>query len=269
MLAVFGLPALTVALGLIVLWGLKPWEHDSGPHDVPLGIETAVGDGRALPVAPATRVAAGVAVATGPKLVVSAAQKASSDASPVPAPAPTGVAPAQAIAVAEVPSSPAGPAPGAGTGEEAPSAGATTGEAPSEGASSPVATPAGTGEGSPGGPITAGVGPVPQSCEGDEYLITITFLDEESTVEEARVAIVLERLNEDGTTDELQLEGDLSDARSLAAMLSSEGNCVRLEVVAPEEEGVPSDGTSQAVVPSEGTPTSSAAPAASAAPASP
>ena len=100
---------------------------------------------------------------------------------------------------------------------------------------------------------------MPESCEGDEYLITITFLDEESTVEEAPVAIVLERLNEDGTTDELHLEGDLNDARSLAATLSSEGNCVCLEVVAPEEEGVPSDGTSQAVVPAEGTPFSSAA----------
>ncbi len=92
-------------------------------------------------------------------------------------------------------------------------------------------------------------------------MIAITFLDEGSTVEEAPVAIVLERFNEDGTTDELQLEGDLNDARSLAATLSSEGNCVHLEVVAPEEEGVPSARTSQAVVPAAGTPSSSAAPA--------
>ncbi len=257
-LAVFWLPALTVALGLIVLWGLKPWQHNTDPHNVPLGIEAAVGGGKALPAPQAARVAAGVAVA-GPKLVVQAARPASGAAAPAPAPAPVAVAPAEPIAVAVVPSSPGSPAPGAGAGEEAPSAGATTGEAPPEGTSSPVAAPAGSGGGSAGGPVTAGVGPGFESCEGDEYLITITFLDEESTVEEALVAIVLERFNEDGTTDELQLEGDLGDARSLAATLSSEGNCVRLEVVAPEEEEVPSDGTSQAVVPAEGT--SSAAPA--------
>lgn len=250
-------------LGLIVLWGLEPWQHNTDPHDVPLGIETTVGGGRALPVTPAARVAAAVAVATGPKLVVQAAQPASREASPASAPASTlvAVAPGQAIAVADVPSSPAGPVPGAGTGEEAPSAGATTGEAPSEGASSPVAAPVGTGGGSPGGPVTAGVGPVPESCEGDEYRITVTFLDEESTVEEAPVEIVLERIGADGSSDTIELEGDLEDARSLVLHLSSEGNCVRLEVVAPEEEGVSSDGTSQAVVPAEGTPSSSAAPA--------
>ncbi len=102
---------------------------------------------------------------------------------------------------------------------------------------------------------------MPESCEGDEYRITVTFLDEESTVEEAPVEIVLERIGADGSSDTIELEGDLEDARSLVLHLSSEGNCVRLEVVAPEEEGVSSDGTSQAVVPAEGTPSSSAAPA--------
>ena len=71
-------------------------------------------------------------------------------------------------------------------------------------------------------------------------MITVTFLDEESTaptVEEAPVEIVLERLNEDGTTDELRLEGDLSDARALASTLEAEGNCVKVEIAQPEEEG--------------------------------
>jgi hypothetical protein len=88
-----------------------------------------------------------------------------------------------------------------------------------------------------------------ESCEGDEYVITVMFLDEESTVEEAPVEIVLERLNEDGSTDELQLEGDLSDARALASTLSSEGNCVRVEIAKPgEEESVEEDpGTSEEV----------------------
>lgn len=85
--------------------------------------------------------------------------------------------------------------------------------------------------------MTAGAKPpVLESCEGDEYVITITFLDEESTVEEAPVEIVLARLNEDGSTDELQLEGDLSDAHALASTLEAEGNCVKVEIAQPEEE---------------------------------
>lgn len=256
-LAVFGLPALTVALALVVLWGLKPWQDNSdAPHEVPLGIEMAVGGGRALPVAPAAGVAAGVTVPVGPK--VQAAQRARGGAAPTPNPDPStaSVAPAQAIAVAEVPSAPAGSAPGSEAGEEIPSVGATTGEAPPEGTSSPVATPAGTGGGSSKGPVTAGSGPpVPESCEGDEYVITITFLDEESTLDEAPVDIVLERLGEDGTTDELHLEGDLGDARALASTLEAEGSCVQVEIAQPEEEGaeeVPGEPGASEEVPESG-----------------
>jgi hypothetical protein len=246
-LAVFGLPALTVALALVVLWGLRPWEDSADPHEAPLGIETAVTGGKALPAPSTAGVAAGVAVPAGPGVQV--AQRASGDAGPNPSPAPNSdgspatvvVAPARAIAVAKVPSSPAGPAPESGAGEEVP-VGATTGEAPPEGTSSPVTTPAGTGGGPASkGPVTAGAkSPVLEGCEGDEYVITVTFLDEESTaptVEEAPVEIVLERLNEDGTTDELQLEGDLSDAHALAATLEAEGNCVKVEIAQPEAEG--------------------------------
>lgn len=233
-----------MAIALFVLWGLRPWESNSAdPHEVPLGIETAVGGGKALPVPSNAHVGAGVEAPAGP--AVQAAQKASGDAGPgpstSPASPPTSVAvvPARAVAVAEVPSSPAGPAPESGGGEEAPSAGATTGEAPSEGASSPVAAPTGSGGGSQG-PVTAGVTPPTlESCDGDEYVITITFLDEESTVEEAPVEIVLEQLNEDGSTDELQLEGDLGDVHALALTLEAEGNCVTVEIAQPEaEEGV-------------------------------
>lgn len=241
-LGVFGLPAVAVALALVVLWGLRPWEDDSNdPHEVPLGIEMAVDGGKALPAVSTARVGAGVAVPAGPK--VQAAQRASGEAgsnpSSSPASSPTNVAvvPARAVAVAEVPSSPTGPAPESGAGEEAPSVGATTGEAPPEGTSSPVATPAGTGGGPAKGPVAAGVTPpVFESCEGDEYVITVTFLDEASTVDEAPVEIVLARLNDDGTTDELQLEGDLGDARALASTLEAEGNCVTVEIARPEEE---------------------------------
>jgi hypothetical protein len=77
-----------------------------------------------------------------------------------------------------------------------------------------------------------------EGCEGDEYVIAITFLGEGSTVEEAPVDIVLKRLNEDGSTDELKLEGDLGDARALASTLEGEGNCVKVEIAQPEEESV-------------------------------
>jgi hypothetical protein len=67
-------------------------------------------------------------------------------------------------------------------------------------------------------------------------VIAVTFLDEESTLEEASVEIVVERLNEDGTTDELQLEGSLGDARVLAATLEAEGDCITVEIAWPEAE---------------------------------
>jgi hypothetical protein len=65
-------------------------------------------------------------------------------------------------------------------------------------------------------------------------VIAVTFLDEEATLEDASVEIVLERLNGDGTTDELRIEGSLSDARALAATLEAECNCVTVEIAWPE-----------------------------------
>jgi hypothetical protein len=86
--------------------------------------------------------------------------------------------------------------------------------------------------------VTAGAKPpVLEGCEGDEYVITVTFLDEEAIVYEAQVDIVLTKLNEDGTTDELQLEGDLSDVHALASTLEAEGNCVKVEIAQPGGEG--------------------------------
>ncbi len=234
-----------MALALGVLWGLRPWEDNSGgPHEIPLGIEMAVAGGKALPASSTARVAEGVAVPAGPK--VQAAQRVVSDAGSNPSPAPnsTGspativVAPARAIAVAEAPSTPASPGPESGGGEGAPAGEASPAAAPIEGTSPPVAIPAATGGGSAKGPVSAGVKPpVLESCEGDEYVITVTFLDEASTVEEAPVEIVLEQLNEDGSADELKLEGDLGDARALASTLEAEGNCVTVEIAQPDEEG--------------------------------
>ncbi len=240
-LAVFGLPALTVAIALFVLWGLRPWEDNSAdPQRVPLGIEMAVGDGNALSAAPVASVAAGAVVRTGPKAKVGLAESTSNG------PADGGVkksprlavAPGQAVAVSPGEAAPAPGAPGV-TVPAAPEAQPVS-TAPAAPATTPAAAPlATTAEGAKpgGGPVSAGGGGFKESCEGDEYLLTITLLDEEPVGDESPVDIVLARLNEDGTTgDELQLEGDLSDARALASTLEAEGNCVQVEIAQPEEE---------------------------------
>ena len=234
------MPAVSVLLGLVVLWGLKPWEDDSDdPQPAPLGIEMAVGDGKALPTGSAVSVAAGRVVPRAPKLVVQLAKPVEPGAGAKTAPS-FAVAPGQAIAAAEVPSSPQSPqvpAPESGTGGEVPSVGATDGEAPPAGTSPPVTVPASTDGGGPGGPIAAGGGPTPESCEGDEYLVTVTFLEEEPLGEESAVEIVLQHLNEDGgVDDELRLEGDSNDASSLVLKLHSEGSCVEVVIAQPEEE---------------------------------
>lgn len=233
---VFALPALAVLLALVVLWGLKPWEDDSDdPQLVPLGIEMAVGDGKALPAGSTAAVAAGRVAPAGPKLVVQPGESVSrgaADAGPTLA-----VAPAQAIALAEAPSSPQGPAPESGADGEVPSGGATDVEAPPEGTSPPVTVPVSTDGGGPGGPITAGGGSTPEGCAGDEYVVTVTFLDEEPVSEESPVEILLQHFSEDGSVEELELEGDLADARSLVLKLSSEGSCVEVEIAQPDEEG--------------------------------
>jgi hypothetical protein len=256
-LAVFGLPALTVAIALFVLWGLRPWEDDSaGPQMVPLGIEMGIGEGNALHAAPVTSVAAGTAVRTGPKAEVGLAE--STGGRPAGSKGEDGprlaVAPGQAVAVSttEATPAPAKPAvPTPATPEAKPIA-----AVPTTPATAPVAAPIATtaeGTGSGGGPISAGSGGgLEESCEGDEYLLTITLLDEGPAGDETPVDIVLARLDEDGTTDELHLEGDLGDARSLASTLSSEENCLRIEIVQLESD----DGAEEAPEASEEVPAS-------------
>ncbi len=206
--------------------GLKPWEADSvEPHLSLPSFEAAVGDSVALPSGPVALVAdAAVAPGRAEPVKVTARPSEAEGAGAVLA-----VAPARAIAVAAVPHSPANPAPESGAGDEVPSVGATDVEAPTEGTSSPVATPVTPGGGTPGGPITAGPGPVLESCDGDEYVITIVIDPETPEGEEAEVEIVLKRVSADGTIDELTLEGDVLDAQRLALQLSSEGNCVVVE----------------------------------------
>lgn len=232
-LAVFALPALTVLLALIVLWGFRPWPDDSeGPPPVPLGIEMAVGGGRALPAAQLAFVADGTAVPVTPEPAVQAAARAGGDAETGPVLAVTqGRVAAPASRAEPTPDAPTNPVPA--TPEAQPVSIPAAEPAPT-----PVAEPtttATTGGGQPADPVTAGGGGFEESCEGGEYLLTIAFLDGEPVSDDSPVDIVLKRLDEDGS-DELHLEGDLDDARSLVSTLSSEGNCVEIEIVPPGEE---------------------------------
>lgn len=209
--------------------GLKPWEADSvEPRLFLPSFEAAVGDSVALPAGPVALVADAAAAPGRSKPVEGAARPSEAESTPVA----LAVAPARAIAVAAVPHSPTTPAPESGAGTEVPSVGATDVEAPPEGTSVPATTPVAPGGGTPGGPITAG--PVLESCDGDEYVITI-LLAPETEEGEASVEIILKRVSADGTVDELTLEGDVLDAQRLALKLSSEGNCVVIEAAEPEE----------------------------------
>jgi hypothetical protein len=91
------------------------------------------------------------------------------------------------------------------------------------------------GQGTAGRPGTSvvGGGEPERGCEGDEYVITVTFEEaeaEEVDYELAEADILLQRLEADGSTTDLHLQGDLTDVRSLVATLVSEGNCVQVEI---------------------------------------
>ncbi|HEY6550351.1 MAG TPA: hypothetical protein VIY71_04030 [Solirubrobacterales bacterium] len=234
-------------LGAVALAGLRPWATSSVVPNLSLAPGIGVGLGDATVVARAgspevgtggiaaptsmARVSASVAVpgtgakqhASQPVLAVSPGRPLRAASAPVPdspppAPEPspavepvvTTPAPAQAPApplVASVPSGPSGP-PGTA--------------------------------GRPGTSVIGGGGPE-QSCEGDEYVITVTFEeveDEEVDYEEAEADILVERLEADGSATELHLRGDLTDVRDLVATLVSEGSCVQVDVVPPESDPV-------------------------------
>jgi len=86
-----------------------------------------------------------------------------------------------------------------------------------------------------------------QSCEGDEYVITVTFEEaegEEGDYEQAEADIVVQRFGAEGSETEVTLRGNLTDVRNLVATLVSEGNCVQVDVVPPESE--PAEGVAEA-----------------------
>lgn len=230
-------------LGALGLFSTRPWETTSVAPSLVVspGLGAALGDSvevvpgggprvasaRVAPGALSVQVAEPVAVSvpkesdSRPLLAVSPGraieQSGSSPESPTPS----------------VPSPPPAPAPAtepvAAAPEPAPVAPATAPAPP---------LVASTGSHGPGtsGTIVPGeeVEPEP-SCEGDEYLFTVTPETEEPISEESELNIVIQRFTGDGSESELSLEGDLGDVRSLVALLLSEGNCVKVAFESAEE----------------------------------
>lgn len=235
----------------VTMLGLKPWEpNESVPRLAQPAPEARVGDAVALPtVGPAVAVVE-AAVAPGKAKLVSRSGKGASEGErPESAPA---VEPALALAVSPGKKAGAAPSP-APLPESAPAAEVPPAASPAAELASVPATPAPSSPTAktPNGPVPAGGPESPgeaeeepsgeepdgeepgageeEACAGDEYTLTITPLEAEGEA----VTIVLEHVVAAGSTETLELEGDLEDARSLVLKLSSEGGCVEVEVVSP------------------------------------
>jgi hypothetical protein len=248
-------------LGVVALAGLRPWATSAVVPNLSLapGIGAAVGDSTAVAQAESPTdagtggiVAPRSAPTVSPPVAVSTPERRGSRAV-------LAVSAGQALTVAApVPvSSPPAPQPSAPSPGPVVPAPAPAPEAASVSpvvANVPSVTP-----GAPGGPVASGVGglePEP-SCDGDEYIVTVTFEEtegEEVDYEEAEADIVVRQIDADGNETEVQLRGDLSDVRDLIATLVAEGNCVHLEAGTAAGDGTPSVGTSPVVVPTEGVP---------------
>jgi hypothetical protein len=237
----------------VTMLGLKPWEpNESVPRLAQPAFEARVGNGVAVPtVGPAVAVVEAAvapgkaelvrnpgahpneregregAPAVGPALAVATPASKKTEGTPESAPPtesspPAEVPPAAAPApeLASVPPTPPSalpPAktPGGPVAVGTPGSPGEAGEEPGEGEEEPGAEEPDAGE--------------EEACAGDEYTLTITPLE----AEDEAVTIVLEHVAVDGSTETLELEGSLEDARSLVLQLSSEGGCVEVEVVSP------------------------------------
>lgn len=247
---------------MVTMLGLRPWQPDeSVPRLAPPTTEARVGNAVAVPtVGPAVAVVE-AAVAPGKAQLVSRPDKGASEGE-----GPEGglaVGPALAVAVSagkEVGGRKVGEAPEptplpASSPPAAPVAVAPAPELASVPAtppssSPPAKTPNGpVAVGSPGSPLEEEVGKEEgtgseKACAGDEYTLTITS----PAAEGEAFVIVLEHLVADGSTEMLELEGDLEDARNLVLRLSSEGGCVEVEVV-PPGDGVEEPASQPSVTP--------------------
>jgi hypothetical protein len=221
---------------------MKPWEpKESVPNLAQPALEARVGDAVAVPtVGPAVAVVE-AAVAPGRAELVGRpdagpGEREGSGSAPA-------VGPALAVAVPAgktVGTAPESAPPPESSPPEAPPAATPAPELASVPATPPSPSPAVS---APQGPVSAGAPGFPgemeeepaegeeEACAGDEYTLTITSLEAEGEA----VAIVLEHIAVDGSIEVLELEGDLDDARSLVLHLSSEGSCVEVEVLPPDD----------------------------------
>jgi hypothetical protein len=258
-MAAFALIGLAIALGIIALAGLRPWATSSVAPNLSLSpaIGAALGDatvvaqagspevgngGTAAPESSrAVVVSAGVATParralTSPVLAVAPA-RALSTSRPTPTPSPPVSEPAptpEPAAAAPVPPVEQAPAPALAVAPQPAAPG----------------TPAASG-----GPSTAGVGggELGPSCEGGEYVITVTFEEEagEEGYGESEAEILIQGVAADGSEEELELRGDLSDVHSLVETLVSEGSCVRVDIVPFDEGELPPEVVEPGAVPAE------------------
>jgi hypothetical protein len=236
-------------LGVVALAGLRPWATTTvTPHlAVAPGLGAALGESAEVAPAPASGpggVAAPHLVHAGPAVVaakpVPVSGAGQGKAHPVLAvSAGSAVAQAEPNSVPNIPSVPPPP-----SSPEAQPVAAAPAPAPVDSPVPVAAAPvqvAGVESPPPRGPATAGSGtlpPPPQAaCEGDEYVVTLSFESLETAEEESGTEILVQRLASDDDESEFHLEGTLSDAHALIDLLVSEGNCV--QVVEPPAAGEP------------------------------
>ncbi len=237
---------MSIALGAVALAGLRPWATSSVAPNLTLSpaIGVALGDAAVVAQASSPEVGNGGTAAHVPTAAVSppagvAAPRRHASASPVVA-----VAPARALSVSEPAPAPSTPAPEPAPSPEpaVPTPAPVTEPAP-ESALAVAPQPAAPGApATSGGPSTAGVGggELGPSCEG-EYVITVSFEEEpgDEGYGQSEADILIQGVAADGSEEELELRGDLSDVHGLVETLVSEGACVRVDIV-PFGEGEPS-----------------------------
>jgi hypothetical protein len=244
-MAAFALLGLSIALGAVALTGLRPWATSSVAPDLTLSpaIGVALGDAAVVAQAGSPEVGNGGTAAPVSTTTVSspagvAAPRRQASASPLLA-----VAPARALSVSEPAPAPSTPAPEPTPSPEP----AVPTPAPAvEPAPALAVAPQPAAPGAPatsGGPSTAGVGggELGPSCEGGEYVITVSFEEEpgDEGYGQAEADILIQGAGADGSEEKLELRGDLSDVHGLVETLVSEGACVQVDIV-PFSEGEPS-----------------------------
>jgi hypothetical protein len=223
---------LVVVLAAVALVSLRPWEADSvDPHLSVSPGTAALGDAVAVtPDRPSRSAGAG---GEGVARAVPVVERV-----PVAGEAEPTLAVAQARVVSTVAApSPAPPLPG-------PEPPATNQPAPSPEAPPPPQTVVTGSGGGAGGPGTAVIEVEPKpGCEGDEYEVTIRFVAEAASSDEAEVEIVIRRVGRDGDESEIQLEGKFGDVGGLLEQVISADDCVAVRVEPAGEEG-PAEGSS-------------------------